>query len=69
MAAPACGAPRSTLGTDDIVRIVRTYTSRTFGFASRNFYVSFLAALEIDRNPEKYFGAMPDARAKRSSRS
>src|SRR5690606_20065734 len=26
-----------------------------FGFASRNFYVSFLAALTIDRNPEKYF--------------
>jgi len=40
------------------VRIVRGYSSRTFGFASRNFYVSFLAALEIDRNPEKYFGAL-----------
>ena len=47
---------KEQLGTDDIVRIVRQYTSRTFGFASRNFYVSFLAALEIDRNPEKYFG-------------
>ncbi|TLZ20932.1 MAG: LysM peptidoglycan-binding domain-containing protein, partial [Gammaproteobacteria bacterium] len=34
------------------------YSSRTFGFASRNFYVSFLAALDIDRNPEKYFGAL-----------
>jgi membrane-bound lytic murein transglycosylase D len=43
-------------GTDDIVRIVRHHRSRTFGFASRNFYVSFLAALEIDRDPEKYFG-------------
>jgi membrane-bound lytic murein transglycosylase D len=49
---------KEQLGTDDIVRIVRNYTSRTFGFASRNFYVSFLAALEIDRNPEKYFGAL-----------
>src|SRR6516165_6783205 len=49
---------KETLGTDDIVRIVRSYSSRTFGFASRNFYVSFLAALEIDRNPEKYFGAL-----------
>ena len=49
---------KETLGTDDIVRIVRSYNSRTFGFASRNFYVSFLAALEIDRNPEKYFGAL-----------
>ncbi len=49
---------KETLGTDDIVKIVRSYTSRTFGFASRNFYVSFLAALEIDRNPEKYFGPL-----------
>ena len=47
---------KETLGTDDIVKIVRNYNGRTFGFASRNFYVSFLAALEVDRNPEKYFG-------------
>jgi peptidoglycan lytic transglycosylase D len=49
---------KETLGTDDIVTIVRRYTSRTFGFASRNFYVSFLAALDIDHHPEKYFGAV-----------
>src|SRR3984893_271612 len=52
---------KETLGTDDIVRIVRTYKGRTFGFASRNFYVSFLAALEIDRNPDKYFGGVERA--------
>ncbi len=54
----AAGVRRAveTLGTDDIATIVRRYTSPSFGFASRNFYVSFLAALEIDRNPEKYFG-------------
>ena len=44
------------LGTSDITTIVRKYNSRTFGFASRNFYVAFLAALEIDGNPEKFFG-------------
>jgi membrane-bound lytic murein transglycosylase D len=49
---------KETLGTEDIVKIVRQYNGRTFGFASRNFYVSFLAALEVDRNPEKYFGPM-----------
>ncbi|HSY06967.1 MAG TPA: transglycosylase SLT domain-containing protein [Steroidobacteraceae bacterium] len=49
---------KETLGTDDIVTIVRKYKGRTFGFASRNFYVSFLAALEIDHNPEKYFGGI-----------
>src|SRR3569833_792755 len=46
---------KESLGTDDIVKILRGYHGKTFGFASRNFYVSFLAALEIDRNPEKYF--------------
>lgn len=46
------------LGTDDIAVIVRQYESRTFGFASRNFYLAFLAALEIDSNPEKFFGAL-----------
>src|SRR5436853_613508 len=49
---------KESLGTDDIVKIVRNYNSRTFGFASRNFYVSFLAALEVARNPEKYFGSL-----------
>lgn len=44
------------LGTSDITTIVRNYSSRGFGFASRNFYVAFLAALEIDANPEKFFG-------------
>ena len=44
------------LGTSDIVTIVRKYNSRSFGFASRNFYVAFLAALEIDQNPDKFFG-------------
>ena len=43
------------LGTRDIATIVRKYKGRAFGFASRNFYVAFLAALEIDSNPEKYF--------------
>jgi membrane-bound lytic murein transglycosylase D len=50
-----------TLGTDDIATIVRKYKSPSFGFASRNFYVSFLAALQIDKDPEKYFGAIPRA--------
>jgi membrane-bound lytic murein transglycosylase D len=44
------------LGTSDIATIVKRYQGKTFGFASRNFYVAFLAALEVDRNAEKYFG-------------
>jgi membrane-bound lytic murein transglycosylase D len=41
--------------TTDIATIVAKYQSRSFGFASRNFYTAFLAALEIDSNPERYF--------------
>jgi membrane-bound lytic murein transglycosylase D len=52
---------KELMGTDDIVTIVRNYQSRSFGFASRNFYVSFLAALEIDRNSERYFGRIERA--------
>jgi membrane-bound lytic murein transglycosylase D len=46
------------LGTDDIGTIVRRYRSPSFGFASRNFYTSFLAALDVSADPERYFGAI-----------
>ena len=46
---------KDQLGTGDIAIIVRKYDSKTFGFASRNFYVAFLAALEVDSDPEKFF--------------
>lgn len=42
-------------GTTDIATIVKKYQSRSFQFASRNFYTAFLAALEIDTHAEKYF--------------
>jgi membrane-bound lytic murein transglycosylase D len=41
--------------TSDIAAIVAKYQSRSFGFASRNFYTAFLAALEIDSNADRYF--------------
>jgi membrane-bound lytic murein transglycosylase D len=44
------------VGTDDIETILRSYNGRSFGFASRNFYVAFLAAYEVESNHEKYFG-------------
>ncbi len=49
-------------GTTDIATIVRNYQGPAFGFASRNFYVSFLAALEVDQHPERYFGKVDYAR-------
>jgi membrane-bound lytic murein transglycosylase D len=54
------------LGTSDIAVIVKRYQGATFGFASRNFYVSFLAALEVDRNAEMFFGPitrLPDTQS------
>ena len=46
----------SEVGTNDIATIVRDYHGKAFGFASRNFYVEFLAALEVERDHRTYFG-------------
>ena len=40
---------------DDIGRIVHDYKGRYFGFSSRNFYASFMAAREVAGNPDRYF--------------
>jgi membrane-bound lytic murein transglycosylase D len=48
-------------GDTAYVDILRNYNGRTFGFASRNFYVAFLAAREVDQNVDKYFpGVVPE---------
>lgn len=44
------------VGSDDLVDIIEDYRGRTFGFASRNFYAAFLAAVEVDFHSERYFG-------------
>jgi membrane-bound lytic murein transglycosylase D len=46
------------LGTDAIEAILREYEGRTFGFASRNFYTAFLAAVQVDAKYEQYFGPL-----------
>jgi membrane-bound lytic murein transglycosylase D len=46
------------LGTRDLVEIIRRYQSPTFGFASKNFYAEFLAAVEITRNTGSYFPSL-----------
>src|SRR5438094_4643799 len=48
------------VGTTDIATIVRDYHGKAFGFASRNFYVEFLAALEVERDVKTYFGDLSD---------
>jgi membrane-bound lytic murein transglycosylase D len=36
--------------------IFRNYDGKSFGFASRNFYSEFIAAREVAKNYQKYFG-------------
>jgi len=47
-------------GDHSYADILRKYDGRTFGFASRNFYVAFLAARQVDQNPDRFFpGLVP----------
>nr|BFD60750.1 hypothetical protein CKG001_28570 [Bdellovibrio sp. CKG001]BFD64163.1 hypothetical protein BdHM001_28440 [Bdellovibrio sp. HM001]BFD68357.1 hypothetical protein HAGR004_33790 [Bdellovibrio sp. HAGR004] len=38
--------------------IANVRSRKSFGFASRNFYASFLAAVEVEKNANKYFGSV-----------
>lgn len=40
----------------DLPKMIRSYHSRTWGFASKNFYSEFLAALELVTQCQKNFG-------------
>ncbi|MEC9375491.1 MAG: LysM peptidoglycan-binding domain-containing protein [Pseudomonadota bacterium] len=44
------------IGSTDINRINKEYEGKSFGFASRNFYPAFLAALKVDNLAYEYFG-------------
>ncbi len=48
----------SEVGSRDIGKIVADYKGPAFGFASRNFYAEFLAALHVERNGRRYFGPL-----------
>ncbi len=50
------------VGSTSLADIIEKYHSSTFGFASANFYACFLAALEVGKNTEKYFGNVAKAR-------
>lgn len=43
---------------EDLVKIIENYKSRRFGFASKNFFSEFLAALEVTRHPRQYFPSL-----------
>jgi membrane-bound lytic murein transglycosylase D len=44
------------VGTNDYMTIRRLYDGPAFGFASKNFYAEFLAALYVAEHAEQYFG-------------
>lgn len=46
------------LGTDDIGTIIKNFDHSSYGFASRNFFLEFVAACEIVDNAETYFGTI-----------
>jgi membrane-bound lytic murein transglycosylase D len=46
------------IGSTDIGDIVERYDGPRFGFASRNYYAAFLAAGDVTRNADKYFGPL-----------
>jgi membrane-bound lytic murein transglycosylase D len=45
----------------DLKEIIDEYKNKRFGFASRNYYLEFLAALQVEKNADKYFGPIPRA--------
>jgi membrane-bound lytic murein transglycosylase D len=44
------------LGTSDIATIVKRFEHPAYGFASRNFYMEYLAAMDVAKNYRRYFG-------------
>lgn len=44
------------LGTSNISSIIKYFDHPAYGFASRNFYLEFLAALDVAKNYQRYFG-------------
>lgn len=56
----------ATVGSSNLMEIIRTYRGPAFKFASRNFYAEFLAALEVEQHASQYYGAISPARPQRT---
>ena len=53
---------RAAVGSDDLGKIVASYDGPGFGFASRNFYASFLAARHVLKHAADYFPSIKPGR-------
>ncbi len=51
------------VGSEDLEELVADYHGRSFGFASSNFFTELLAAIEVEKNAEKYFGNIERAKS------
>lgn len=49
-------------GSRQLPDIIERYRGKSFGFASQNFYSSFLAALHVAKNSDAFLGAVPRAK-------
>ncbi len=58
----AAGMARAKTKHGDYPAVFRNYRSRTFKFASRNFYAEFLAARDVAANYAAHFGPLTMAR-------
>ncbi len=45
----------SDVGSNDLVTLIQKFNHRYWGFAPKNFYAEFLAAVEIGKNLDQYF--------------
>jgi membrane-bound lytic murein transglycosylase D len=43
------------VGSRNLMELIRKYESRAWGFASKNFYAEFLAAVDVAKNVDRYF--------------
>jgi membrane-bound lytic murein transglycosylase D len=46
------------VNSTDIATIIKRYKGKHFGFASRNFYPEFLAAIAVEKNYREHFGSL-----------
>lgn len=53
-------AQASAIHGSDLGRIVERYNGPHFGFASKNYYAEFLAALQVHQYEDKYFPGIKD---------
>lgn len=49
---------REKTGIDSLVGLIEKWDGPRWGFAAKNYYAEFLAALEVEQNAERYFGPL-----------